>query len=378
MKPPDELEQTRASLRMMAPIDNRRTSGTPLRVPELAGTAEVLLELNDHRLVSGSSVLDAPECVVSIWGQGHQSLWAKGEPLLVVGPDGIGKTSLAQQIVLALVGIGEPSLLGFPLSAGGGRVLYVAADRPAQAVRSLRRMVTEDDRKTLEERLAIWRGPLPFDLASEPDGLLALARRAGCDYVVPDSLKDVAADLSKEETGHGLNRAFQQCCANGVEVMALHHQRKAQAGGGKPRQLADVYGSRWITAGCGSVVMLWGEAGDPLVELTHLKQPDEPVGPLKLVHDHVRGRTTALDHLDAFTVVNRSINGVTAADVAAVLFGGRDKNSMEKARRQLQRLASEGKVHHQAGAARGGATGRDPDRYFPTCAKLPGGGLDAF
>jgi replicative DNA helicase len=354
-------------------------NGSVPNAPEPVGSpAEVLLELNGRRLVSGASVLDAAECVESIWGDGHQSLWARGEPFLLVGPDGVGKTTLAQQGSLGLGGIGEPRLLGFSLHADERRVLYVAADRPAQALRSMRRMVSEQDRQALDERLALWKGPLPFDLAKEPDGLLTLVRKAGCGYVVLDSLKDVAADLSKEETGLGLNRAFQLCCANDVDVMGIHHQRKAQPNEGKPRRLADVYGSRWLTAGAGSVLMLWGEAGDPVVELTHLKQPDETVGPFQILHDHTQGRTTVVDHLDAFTVVNRATKGITAADVASALFGDREKNSTEKARRQLQRLVSEHKVHYREGNARGGAGGRDPARYFPVTLLTPGGAGDAL
>jgi len=79
--------------------------------------------------------------------------------------------------------------------------------------------------------------PLPFDLAGEPAALLAMAKHYGADVVVLDSLKDVAADLSREETGQGLNRAFQGCVADEVDVLALHHQRKAQNGAGKPNRL---------------------------------------------------------------------------------------------------------------------------------------------
>lgn len=323
---------------------------------------EVILELNAGHLRPGSSILDAPRTVESVWGDGHQSIWAKGEPFLLVGPEAVGKTTLLQQATLGLGGIGEPELLGFRLH-GPHRVLYVAADRPAQAWRSFHRMVTEDDRELLDERLALWRGPLPFDLADEPDALRTLARRAGADVVVLDSLKDVAADLSKEETGHGLNRAFQICCADGVDVAGLHHQRKGQAGGGKPRHLADVYGSRWLTAGAGSVIMLWGEAGDPVVEWEHLKQPDEPVGPFEVLYDHLRGRSSAVEYLDAFKIVERSPEGTTVAGVAKLLYGDTDRNSKEKAKRQLDRLCNEGRIHREDGS-RGGARGGTPARYY--------------
>jgi hypothetical protein len=41
-----------------------------------------------------------------------------------------------------------------------------------------------------------------------------------------------------------------------------------------------------VTAGAGSVLSLWGNAGDPVVEVTHIKQPAVEVGPWQIVHDH--------------------------------------------------------------------------------------------
>lgn len=343
--------------------DEERATGTDV---------ELTIAVNESRGVRGGAVLDAPEEVVSVWGDGPRSLWAKGEPFILCGPDGVGKTTLIQQLVLHMTGTIPGDFLGFPVESAG-KVLYLACDRPTQALRSFRRMVTEADRPSLDDRLVIWRGPLPFDLAKNPMGLLTLANHFGADKVVVDSLKDVAADLSKEEAGLGLNTAFQHCVATGIEVCGLHHQRKQQSGAGKPNHLSDVYGSRWITAGAGSVAMLWGEAGDLVVDFDHLKQPSETVGPVKVIHDHLNGVSTVAETVDAWKVVRGATKGVTASGAAMVMFAEPQptRNSVEKARRQLDRLAREGKVHRRDGT-KGGKPGENAATYYPL-AVIDGG-----
>lgn len=332
------------------------------------GRSEVEVRIATHaatRAVRGGSVLDVADSVPSRWGEGDRCLWARGEPLILCGPDGIGKTTLAQQVVLHLAGVRTGPLLGLPVEPAR-RVLYLACDRPAQAMRSFRRMVTEDDRAALDDRLVVWRGPLPFDGARENGGLLSMAKELAADVVVVDSLKDIAADLSKEESGQGVNTAVQRLVAADIDVLALHHQRKTQAGSGPPRALADVYGSRWITAGAGSVLMLWGEAGDSVVELRHLKQPAEPVGPVKLLHDHATGTTTVLEHVDAWQALHGARNGITAAGAACAMTGEPtpDRNAIERARRQLERLVRDGKAHRRSGKS-GGKSGGEAALYYP-------------
>jgi replicative DNA helicase len=317
------------------------------------------------QIVSGGSfALDVSDKVPAVWGADDLVAWAEGEPALLVGPAGVGKTTVAQRAALARIGLLD-EVLGMPVApSSAGRVLYVAADRPAQAQRSLRRMVDEADRELLDERLVIWRGPLHVDIATEPAALLELARRHGADTVVLDSLKDVALDLVKDETGQRLHVALQTAVTGGVEVLALHHQRKAQAGGGKPKTLADVYGSTWITAGAGSVLLLWGEAGDPVVELSHLKQPAGQIGPLTVVHDALTGDSRVEEQPTVHSVLAGAARGITALGLAAILWDASDRNAVEKARRQLDGLVRSGRAHRVDGH-KGGGKDRDPTIYYP-------------
>jgi replicative DNA helicase len=317
--------------------------------PDLRLTLEALLHQATagaarDRLVSGGQfVLDAPEQPPAVWGGASGSLvWASGEGLMICGPDGVGKTTVAQQLTLGLLGLRE-RVLDMRVATVDGRVLYIAADRPAQAARSFRRMVSPDDREVLDERLVVWRGPLPFSVVDEPASLARFAENHAVGAVIVDSLKDLAPALGKDEVGGGVNLAFQEVLARGIELAALHHQKKEQAGQAPPKKLADVYGSRWLTAGMGSVVLLWGNPGDLIVEFSHLKQPADEVGPFKLLHDHDRGETRIVEQVDLLEVVMAAGGeGLTVHAAAGFWFDTAtpDPNQVEKVRRRLEKLVT--------------------------------------
>ncbi|CAN5595486.1 hypothetical protein BH18ACT1_BH18ACT1_00240 [soil metagenome] len=309
------------------------------------------------RLVDGATfILDQPDAVPPICGEDDRGLWSPGESLEIVGPPGVGKTTLTGQLTLSRLGL-RGDVLGFPVVPGLKRVLYLACDRPPQIARSFRRMAQEEDREVLADRLRVWRGPPVEDLARHPETLLQMAEDADADTAVLDSFKDVALGLSDDDVGAGLNSALQLALVGGVEVIGLHHQRKPTGGNAKPNTLSDVYGSVWITAGAGSVVLLWGNAGDPVVELTHLKQPADAVGPLHLLHDHDAGTTTVIDQLDVDDLV-RAQPGITAQDVARLLFDTAtpDRNQKEKARRKLDKLV--GRSLYRSDGTPGGEAAR--------------------
>jgi replicative DNA helicase len=309
--------------------------------------------------------LDAPTEVPATWGHGTQVLAAQGEPTMLCGPEGVGKTTLLQQLALRQAEIGVPELLGHPVAVAERKVLYLALDRPRQSAQSMRRMVGESDRAALESRLVVWTGSLPFDVLKEPRRLAAFAQEHGAGTVFVDCLKDLAAGLSDEDTGIAIDAALKARVEAGIEVFVSHHQRKAQADNKKPKTLADVYGSRWLTAGCGSVVLLWGQPGDPIVELNHLKQPADSVGPLTLLHDNRRGTTTVADAPDVVEIVLAQVpEAATAKSVAAGLFRKKEpsRNDIEKARRRLDGEVDAGRLER-----------RDGDRVTPTTYTFPGG-----
>lgn len=287
------------------------------------------------------------EGVPAVWGRSDTVLWAEGEPLMLYGPDGVGKTSVAQQLVLHLCGLRPDVLLGLPVRKAEKPVLYLACDRPRQARRSLYRMIPKERHDELRGRLLIWEGPLPFAIHSSPRALLDFCLLHDAGTLVIDSLKDVAVELTKPEVALKINHAFQWLNANGIELLILHHPRKDPAGTPlKPKTLEDVYGDRNFVSGMGSVVLLWGKGGDPIVELLHLKQPAGEYGPLKLLHDHEAGVTVPYEHATILDILVRSGRTLSVPDVASMFFSTADpsKNELEKTRRQLRRLVQDNLV----------------------------------
>jgi replicative DNA helicase len=311
------------------------------------------------RLIAGGSfILDRPDTVPAIWGEGDQVLWAEGEGLIIAGPAGVGKTTVGQQVLLSAIGI-RPHALGLAVRPAK-RVLYLASDRPQQAARSMARMVTTEHRDVLDEHLVFWPGPPPSDFIKDPSTLVRLCEKAGADMVCLDSLKDMAGELATEEGGQAINSAIQRTLVEGVEVIALHHHRKqggGKDGGREPTSLDELYGSTWITAGAGSVISLWGAAGDPIVSMKHLKQPAGECGPWRLKHDHPNGYTEVWHEVDILEVLVHARGMLTAQQLAAQIYspdkGKPTPSEVEKARRKLDQLAEKG-LARKVGGGPGG------------------------
>jgi replicative DNA helicase len=287
---------------------------------------------------------DAATGVEARWGDRDGNVaWARGEPLLLVGPTGVGKTTLAIQLVGGVLGL-WPEVLGLPVEPVE-RVLYLALDRPRQIERALRRRLRHDAfRDTLRGRLLVWSGPLPADLGREPTLLLDVAHDAHADAVFIDSLKDTTARLADDEYGSNVNRALQHLVAENIDVLGSHHQRKGQDGR-RPKTIEDVYGSVWIPAGAGSVILLWGDPGSELVDLEHLKQPAETIGPWKLEHDHHHGTTRVTRGFDALAYLTHH-PGATLTDIAAAEWAGTPTDAQrKKTERKLRKLADRHRAH---------------------------------
>jgi hypothetical protein len=81
----------------------------------------------------GAFVLDIADDVPAIWGSGDDVLWASGEPLTICGPQGVGKTTLAQQLALARAGVLDaefPACRSKPTTGGCCKSPQTAQRRP--------------------------------------------------------------------------------------------------------------------------------------------------------------------------------------------------------------------------------------------------------
>lgn len=332
--------------------------------------------------------------IESYWGRGETVLWPKDEGLMIAGPQGIGKTTIEQNLLLRRVGIGQGALYGFPIDVDEDEdhlYLYLAMDRPAQARRSIRRMVADNpvDREIVSNRLRFWAGPLPINPLARPETLLDWAT-AYCGRVPAaifcDSYKDLAVGLSKDDVGASLNLMVQRLIIEGCQWVGAHHHRKrsGEARSTVPQTLDDVYGSTWLTSGLGSVLMAWGEPGAQAIELHQLKEPSEKMLPLHLVHDPGSGwlGVDEDEQMEPVTIIGRRGElGITVRELAVELFGGHSRNDLTRARQTIRRLTggSAPLVHEVPDGAvvPTGQGGRPAQRYRLAEHDLPVSGPSA-
>lgn len=301
---------------------------------------------HDHNRVDegGEFLFDGSDESEVLWGSPDEILWASGETLMLVGPTGVGKSTLAGQLVEALLGITSDVLDRKVRQVD--RVLYLAMDRPKQIRRAFKRLFTPEQRKQLSD-VYFHIGPLKVQLANDPLHLLNLAKFNNANVIVVDSMKDLARDLNDPKTGSDINAAFQHCLAEGIEVIVLHHLRKTTGKTvQKPKSVEDVFGSAVITWGIGSIILLWGQPGSTVVELSHLKPLHEPVGPWTVQHDHMTGRSNIQAEFNLLQFIRGSKTyGATTLEAAQERYGNKVKSgdaNYKRMDRQLKNLLEAG------------------------------------
>jgi replicative DNA helicase len=179
----------------------------------------------------------------------------------------------------------------------------------------------------------------------DPEIFYEAAVEVGAQLVILDSIKDLVSEVSLDRSGQAYTDAAQICVANGVEVIALHHPRKATADGRTRLDLDSVYGSAWITAGAGSVIALNGAPGAGIAKLQQLKMPSEEVGPFDIDFDYDLGTVTTIGRRDLGQWIYTQ-GTATTAEAVRYLVGKDDPTDAEKRkiRRKLNRLQTDGEI----------------------------------
>lgn len=256
-----------------------------------------------------------------IWGPDDTPLWVKGESLMIVGPPGVGKSTLAQSIVAARLGLVD-DVLGYPVEDDGSNVLYIAGDRPLQISRGLKRHFSEEMPDRLLDRLVVISQSMALPDLGNPkyaDWLLRMAWEADATTVIVDSLKDVVTALADDASANAYNRARQRLVANGLNLIELHHDRKkSNDGRGGGTGLDDVFGSRWLTAGAGSVLMLYPtrETDDDDVKTVVMRQLKSLMGE----HSKV---LLSIDTDAGLLVRSDGLSAIATMVMSALTFSGR-------------------------------------------------------
>lgn len=344
----ERVERERVAERKRRAIEIERIIREARRVVNAEEQA-AQLEARRLRLLDGWAFLAEEEITeTAIWGDGDAWAWAPGEPLMLFGGNGVYKSTLSHLLVFARLGLIGPDgcpradheevtaesapelwgrVLGMPVRPVDGNVFYLAGDRPKQIKRAMRRLRREWMREVLHDRLIVHEGPLPFEITDSKDALADLVEQHKGADVVLDSLKDYCGKPSDDETANGYNRARQECVARGVQWVEDHHNRKQAQGQPKTNGIEDVYGSRWLSAGAGSILVLsTDEEGSATVQVRQLKSPAEFIKPLIVTVDKRAGTMSAGVRPDPVTFVRGAgVDGITVAEYMA--YSGQSQNA---------------------------------------------------
>ncbi len=200
----------------------------------------------------------------------------KGGLGMLVSAPGVGKTQIALKIGQACA-LGVPFLRWTPIRQH--KVLFFSQEMNLPHIKSVLATMAEvyngEQMEILNRNFLITASGTPMDWTNKAvqryvEELIETHKPEGI-YV--DSLQtSYPKELSKDEIRDFFAYLSRLRKKYGVYVMLIHHNRKAQEGNKKPRDLDDVYGNVIITASPDYIVNLWKKSPDATkMELRDLK-----------------------------------------------------------------------------------------------------------
>lgn len=196
--------------------------------------------------------------------------------LLLTGHAGVGKSQFSLDLATHL--ILKEDFLDRKVSFVG-KVLFVSLEMGDLELKNIRKLqsstYTTEQRALLEENLKfIPQGfPTYYNRDEEKFKLENLLEQEQIDLVIFDSLSAMTEqELSKEADAKNLMDWSDRLRNKlGKSLIIIHHNRKAQVGNKRPKELSDIYGSQYFGARSTSVMTLWEEKRNGAIEASVLK-----------------------------------------------------------------------------------------------------------
>jgi replicative DNA helicase len=224
-------------------------------------------------------------------------------------------------------------------------------------------MVSPTAGSILRERLIIEHMRQLWASEDDPTMIHRAAIQANAQIVFIDSSKDLAGGPLKDEgPAKALMDAIQICIANNIDVAMLHHPRKAGQDTGTKRELSldDVYGSAWLTAGAGSVLLVDGKPGTGEFKFEQLKAPATFIDPCEIAVNYETGELKHNTIRDVETWLKTWGMAATIKEAVMHQYGipeediNYESTQYRKMRDRLERLVAQGVV---------GKTQTNPRKY---------------
>lgn len=195
--------------------------------------------------------------------------------MVISSKPGVGKTQMTMQMLLSLA-LGKP-MLGWEITEPR-KVAFVSMEMGLAEIKifleEMDSILTDEERVLLHTNfLVIPLGhSLLFDQSADKKKIEQFLEAHHPEVVGFDSLsKTTMASLDEVNTKAVMDFADNIRMNYDCSVVFIHHDRKAQIGNRRPKNLEDIYGSFYITATATTVIGLWQNAQTFEIEISYLK-----------------------------------------------------------------------------------------------------------